>query len=86
MEANLQAMVSQYAVVTFSTSIIEQEEKPEGDLSRIRLRVHENELSKLIEKNMRCRLEFPDKSSMKMKIREIVRENNDLFLVCGYTK
>jgi hypothetical protein len=76
MNANLQAMVSEYAMITFPASI-----ENEGD-GNMTLKVGMNELSKLIEKEMACRLELPDRTSRNVKIKGIERNSDELFLLC----
>lgn len=80
MNANLQAMVNQYAMITFPASV---ENERDGNM---RLKVGACELSKLIEREMACRLELPDRTSRKLKIKDIERSSGGLFLLCCSTR
>jgi hypothetical protein len=86
MEANIHAMVSEYAEVSFSGKV--EMAGPESGVSAagIQLRVPANALSHLIEKNMPCRIEFPDKTLRKVKVSEIERKSGELVLFCRTTK
>ena len=80
MKVTLKAIVNNYAIINFDSFL---EEIRDGS---IQLKIIRNELAKLIEKNMKCRVEFPDKSHKEVAIREIIRQDGNLILDCRSSK
>jgi hypothetical protein len=74
----LKAIVSNLAVINFPSSILEKGEEP----GRLRVGVAGGELSRLIETDMKCQVEYPDKSLVDVKIKEIIRDNGRVLLEC----
>ena len=81
MKVTLKAIVNNYAIINFDSFLIDG---AHGDA--IRLCINKNELTRIIEKNMKCRVEFPDKSHKEVAIREITRQDGNLILDCCSSK
>ena len=81
MKVTLKAIVNSYAMINFDSFIMEK-----MDNEAIRLSIHQNELARLIEKNMKCRVEFPDKTHREVAISGITRQDGDLILDCRNLK
>lgn len=77
MKVTLKAIVNSYAMINFDSFIMER-----VDNEALRLSIHQNELARLIEKNMKCRVEFPDKTHQEVAIRGITWQDGDLILDC----
>ena len=78
MNVTLKAVISNLAVINFPSSILEKGETP----GRLRVGVANNELSRLIEPDMKCQVEYPDKTLVDVRIEEISRNNGTLLLGC----
>ena len=81
MKVTLKAIVNNYAMINFDSFLMDGV----GD-GALRLSINRNELARLIEKNMKCRVEFPDKSHKEVAIRVITRQDGNLILDCCSSK
>jgi hypothetical protein len=81
MKVTLKAIVNNYAIINFDSFLMDG-----VDDGALRLSINRNELAKLIEKNMKCRVEFPDKSHQEVAISEITRQDGNLILDCRSSK
>jgi hypothetical protein len=78
MNVTLKALVSALATVSFASSVLKEPDNSGG----IRLNVANNELARLLEKGMKCRVEYPDRTSKDVRVREIIREKEMLLVNC----